>query len=184
MKIADMKLTMAGQEQGLDILRAENDQLRAALQRFVTAAKSWHDFHHGSQTVQCDWICECMPAGEKALAGIPETDAVALSKFLRELADEPRDEPAHWTEMRAACTCPKSDTSNVNIMCPISLPHPWHKVKPPADRKSALDEIVRISEEAGLYDDPAAAVNICQGCRQPMSACVCASLLNRTAEGT
>jgi hypothetical protein len=72
MKIADMKLTIAGQEQGLDIVREENAQLRAALQRFVTAAKSWHDFHHGSQTVQCDWICDCLPAGEKALSGVPE----------------------------------------------------------------------------------------------------------------
>jgi len=61
-----------GSRPGLDILRTENDQLRAALQRFVTAAKSWHDFHHGSQTVQCDWICECLAPGERALAGIPE----------------------------------------------------------------------------------------------------------------
>ena len=77
MKIADMKLTMAGQEQGLEILREENAQLRAALERFVTAAKSWHNFHHGSQTVQCDWLCECIAPGERALAGIPEQGSSA-----------------------------------------------------------------------------------------------------------
>jgi hypothetical protein len=70
--VDDANLMVAGQEQGLEILREENNQLRSALQRFVIAAKSWHDFHHGSQTVQCDWICECMPAGERALADIPE----------------------------------------------------------------------------------------------------------------
>lgn len=80
MKIADMKLTMAGQEQGLEILREENAQLRTALQRFVTAAKSWHDFHHGSQTVQCDWICECLPTGEKALAGVPEHPQAPIAR--------------------------------------------------------------------------------------------------------
>ena len=42
--------------------------MRDALRKFVTAAKSWHDFHHGSATVQCDWLCECIPAGEAALA--------------------------------------------------------------------------------------------------------------------
>lgn len=71
--VDDVMLTMAGQEQGLEILKAENDQLRAALQKFVTAAKSWHDFHHGSQTVQCDWLCECIVPGERALAGIPDS---------------------------------------------------------------------------------------------------------------
>lgn len=72
MKIAEMQTTIAGLRQGLEILEAENAQVRAALQRFVTAAKSWHNFHHGSETIQCDWLCECIPAGEKALAGIPE----------------------------------------------------------------------------------------------------------------
>lgn len=81
MKIADMKLTMAGQAQGLEILRAENAQLRSALQRFVTAAKSWHDFHHGSKTVQCDWICECLPAGEKALAGVAEHPQAPIAQL-------------------------------------------------------------------------------------------------------
>lgn len=78
--IDDAKLTILGQEQGLEIMRDENEQLRAALQRFVTAAKSWHDFHHGSETVQCDWLCECIPAAERALGGIPEHPQAPIAK--------------------------------------------------------------------------------------------------------
>ena len=81
MKIAEMQTTIAGQRQGLEILKQENDQLRTALQRFVTAAKSWHDFHHGSETVQCDWLCACIPAGERALAGIPEHPQAPIARL-------------------------------------------------------------------------------------------------------
>lgn len=49
-------------------LVAAAPELLEALQAFVTAAKSWHDFHHGSDTIACDWLCECIPAGEAALA--------------------------------------------------------------------------------------------------------------------
>ena len=49
-------------------LIAAAPDLLAALRKFVTAAKSWHDFHHGSDTIQCDWLCECIEPGEKALA--------------------------------------------------------------------------------------------------------------------
>lgn len=38
-----------------------------ALRAFVAAAKSWHDFHHGSKDIQCDALCECIPAAEEAL---------------------------------------------------------------------------------------------------------------------
>lgn len=80
---------------------------------------------------------------------------------------EPIAEPAHWAEMRAACTCPKSGTSSVNIMCPISLPHPWHKVKPPANPsalkcptcKRPLEE-VQVSELREYFEPPAELVVI------------------------
>ena len=49
-------------------LLAAAPDLLAALRKFVTAAKSWHDFHHGSETVQCDWLCECIAPGEAAIA--------------------------------------------------------------------------------------------------------------------
>jgi hypothetical protein len=41
--------------------------MRKVLEEFSTAAKSWHDFHHGSDTVQCDWICELIPKAKTAL---------------------------------------------------------------------------------------------------------------------
>jgi hypothetical protein len=46
----------------------DTEPIRAALSRFVAAAKSWHDFHHGSKTVACDWICECIAPAEIALS--------------------------------------------------------------------------------------------------------------------
>jgi len=49
------------------LISASPDML-AALRKFVTAAKSWHDFHHGSETVQCDWLCECIAPAEVAIA--------------------------------------------------------------------------------------------------------------------
>lgn len=96
MKKADMQLTIAGQQQGLEVLQAENAQLRTALQRFVTAAKSWHEFHHGSSTVQCDWLCECIAPGERALAGIPEPSEI----------DGPGEEDGPWAEGWAERTAP------------------------------------------------------------------------------
>jgi hypothetical protein len=47
----------------------------AALLRLVSVARSWHDFHHGSTTVQCDEICEALPAAERAL-WLPQHKAV------------------------------------------------------------------------------------------------------------
>lgn len=47
------------------------DRLRGALRVFVNAAQSWHEFHHGSETVQCDAICEAIPRGLAALDGLP-----------------------------------------------------------------------------------------------------------------
>jgi hypothetical protein len=49
-------------------LLAASTDLREALAAFVTAAKSWHNFHHGSKGIQCDALCACIPAGEAALA--------------------------------------------------------------------------------------------------------------------
>jgi hypothetical protein len=54
--------------------------------------------------------------------------------------------------------------------------------KPPADRKSALDEIVRISEEAGLYEDRPAK---CANCGAPLysGTCqCCATPVNRSGD--
>lgn len=38
-------------------------------------------------------------------------------------------EPAHWARMREICTCPKPGTSNSSVdpLCPLALPHPWHR---------------------------------------------------------
>jgi hypothetical protein len=52
---ADMRLIAAAPDE-LDALRA-----------FVTAAQSWHDFHHGSNDIACDWLCECIAPGIAAL---------------------------------------------------------------------------------------------------------------------
>ena len=43
-------------------------QLLEALQRFVNSARSWHDFHHESEDVRCDWLCDCIEPGEAAIA--------------------------------------------------------------------------------------------------------------------
>jgi len=50
-------------------LEAKLAASQEALREFVAAAKSWHEMHHpiGSAAVQCDWLCECIPAGEEAL---------------------------------------------------------------------------------------------------------------------
>lgn len=49
-------------------LIAAAPDLLEALRAFVTAAKSWHEAHHGNSSIQCDWLCECIPAGEAAVA--------------------------------------------------------------------------------------------------------------------
>jgi hypothetical protein len=38
-----------------------------ALRKIAKAARSWHDFHHGSNMIQCDEICEALPAVEDAI---------------------------------------------------------------------------------------------------------------------
>jgi hypothetical protein len=43
-------------------------ELEQALRPITMAAKSWHDFHHSSKDIQCDAICEALPAALKALA--------------------------------------------------------------------------------------------------------------------
>lgn len=62
-------------ERRRDTLKAERDTARAALRIFVSRAKSWHDFHHGSDTIQCDALCEAIPIGEAALGSPPEPKA-------------------------------------------------------------------------------------------------------------
>lgn len=66
-EFADREILHTRSEERQRLIAAAPDLLDA-LRTFVTAAKSWHEFHHGSQTVQCDWICEAMLAGEAALA--------------------------------------------------------------------------------------------------------------------
>jgi len=55
--------------QEINALSSKLDASQKALRSFVTAAKSWHEMHHpiGTAAVQCDWLCECIPAGEEAL---------------------------------------------------------------------------------------------------------------------
>lgn len=61
------KLSVA--REAIAALRAELDASQKALRAFVDAAKSWHEMHHpiGAAAVQCDRLCECIPAGEEAL---------------------------------------------------------------------------------------------------------------------
>ncbi len=42
------------------------EQVRQALEQITIATRSWHDFHHGTM-VQCDELCEALPACEAAL---------------------------------------------------------------------------------------------------------------------
>jgi hypothetical protein len=48
-------------------LIAAAPELLEALRAFRNAAVSWHNFHHGSSTVQCDALCEAIPAAEAAI---------------------------------------------------------------------------------------------------------------------
>jgi hypothetical protein len=62
----------------IGLIEAQRDVLFAALKKFVTAAKSWHNTHgHGTNPIQCDWLCECIAPGEAALnaARSPAPDA-------------------------------------------------------------------------------------------------------------
>lgn len=61
--------TMMVRASDYDALQQRAAQLEAALQQFRSAAKSWHDFHHGSETVQCDQFCELIPVADAALEG-------------------------------------------------------------------------------------------------------------------
>ena len=85
---------------------AESARLRAALQTFVTRAKSWHNFHHGSETIQCDGLCEAIAPGEAALdsqaagtfknnleieRGVSQRLAAKLAWYQREYGDQPHD---------------------------------------------------------------------------------------------
>jgi len=51
--------------------KQELEAMRTALERITEAAKSWHEFHHGSDIVQCDEICACLPECEAALESNP-----------------------------------------------------------------------------------------------------------------
>ncbi|SRR6266566_1116617 len=47
---------------------AETHQIMLeALRKITTAARSWHDFHHGDTIVQCDEICAALPTAEAAI---------------------------------------------------------------------------------------------------------------------
>lgn len=48
-------------------LIAAAPDLYAALERFVSAAESWHNFHNHTD-IQCDSLCACIEPGKAALA--------------------------------------------------------------------------------------------------------------------
>ena len=41
--------------------------LREALEEFVGAAQSWHDFHKHTEGIQCDRLCACIAPAHAAL---------------------------------------------------------------------------------------------------------------------
>jgi hypothetical protein len=49
-------------------LIAAAPEMYDALKSFTEAAESWHATHHGQSIVQCDLICESIPAARAALA--------------------------------------------------------------------------------------------------------------------
>ena len=49
-------------------LIAAAPELFASLEAIYEQARSWHEFHHGSECVQCDGICEELPRMKSALA--------------------------------------------------------------------------------------------------------------------
>jgi hypothetical protein len=48
-------------------LRSRIERLEGALRAITKVAQDWHDFHHGDSIVQCDEICEALPAARAAL---------------------------------------------------------------------------------------------------------------------
>ena len=48
-------------------LREVNADLLAALIDITEAAQSWHDFHHGTEDIQCDDICKALPKAKVAI---------------------------------------------------------------------------------------------------------------------
>ncbi|HZF28712.1 MAG TPA: hypothetical protein VE907_06325 [Gammaproteobacteria bacterium] len=48
-------------------------ELLARLKPLVAAARSWHNFHHGSSVVQCDAICDALPEAEEAVRELEAT---------------------------------------------------------------------------------------------------------------
>ena len=47
--------------------QAENAELRKVLSGYLDAARSWHEMHHPTGTIQCDWFCDLIPQAEAAL---------------------------------------------------------------------------------------------------------------------
>ncbi len=68
------------------------------------------------------------------------------------------NEPAHWARMREICTCPKPGTSSSSVdpLCPLALPHPWHRVP----KKSSE---TWTCESCGMRGRPAEA-KVCSNC--------------------
>lgn len=67
--IAHGQRTPEHEENGQLIFTAVNsfDSMKAALEKFVGAAQSWHEFHNHTE-IQCDALCDCIPAAQAALA--------------------------------------------------------------------------------------------------------------------
>ena len=49
------------------------DELLAALKGIAKPARSWHDFHCGSDCISCDEICAALPQAEAAIKKYEET---------------------------------------------------------------------------------------------------------------
>ena len=58
-------------------LREQREELLQALRLITRAARSWHEFHHGSDSIQCDEICAALPLAETALELV---DSVKLER--------------------------------------------------------------------------------------------------------
>ena len=57
-------------ERELFLMEKRCKALEKELRSFTEAARSWHQCHHTSAEIQCDWFCECMLRAEPLLKGL------------------------------------------------------------------------------------------------------------------